>query len=166
MGRVVFARLAGCGGSLRTSEALSSGINMVIVFKPVEIGDVTITPKRGGELIVFEGECGHKNIEAQESGEILICKDCGKQISAWWVLMRFSRQVSDWKDSLDARAKEVAEAEKRTVILRAAQKVEKAWRRNRFAPCCPHCHQPIKPEDGFGREQIRIVSRNGEVTHP
>ncbi|MGC2234289.1 MAG: hypothetical protein WBA09_22500 [Candidatus Acidiferrum sp.] len=133
---------------------------MVIVFKPVEIGDVTITPKRGCTIYTMPGECPHKKLEAQEAGEILICEDCGKQVSAWWALMRFARQVSDWKDSLDARAKEVAEAEQRTVILRAAQKVEEAWRRHKFLPCCPHCHAAIRPEDGFGREQMRIVSRN------
>ena len=135
---------------------------MIIPFKPVEIGDVEITFKRG-TLIEFKGECAHKKLRAEEDGEILICTDCNKQVSAWWALMRFSRQVSDWKDSITHREQIVAEAEKRTVVLRAAQKVEEAWRRRKFNPCCPHCHKPIGPEDGFGREQMRVVPRRAVI---
>lgn len=127
---------------------------MIIPFKPVEIGDITITFKRG-TLVAFPGECQHRKLRAEENGEILICLDCDKQISAWWALMRFSRQVSDWKDNMDSRAKSLADAEARGVILLAAQVVEKAWRRRKMVPVCPHCKNPILPTDGFGRMNVR-----------
>jgi len=133
---------------------------MIIPWREVAIGDVTITGKRGGTLIEMQGECPHKRLQAAEDGEILTCLDCDRQVSAWWALMRFARQVDKWKESIESRAKEIEDASKRTVVLRAALKVEEAWRRRKFKPCCPHCHKPIGPEDGFGREQMRIVSRN------
>lgn len=38
----------------------------------------------------------------------------------------------------------------KTVELRAAQKVEKAWRSRTMVPTCPHCAEAIFPEDGLG----------------
>ena len=130
---------------------------MILLFKPVTIGDCSITPKRGGTLIEMPGECPHKHLIAEEDGEIITCKECKKQVSSFWALMRFARQTSDWQEAIKRRGEAVMESEKKGLTLRAAQKVEQAWRRRKMVPVCPHCRVPILPTDGFGSSLVRRI---------
>lgn len=64
------------------------------------------------------------------------------------------KRKGDKQDSIDRRLKEVQRLEASTVVLKAAKKVEKAWRSRSSVPTCPHCHEAIFPEDGFGGTQV------------
>jgi hypothetical protein len=130
---------------------------LVFPYDKVQIGELSITPKRGGGLITLPNQCAHRNLLAIEDGEVIRCKDCDTQVSAFWAFLRFSREYERFKEDLEIRAKEVIESEKRGVILKAAQRVEQAWRRRKMVPTCPHCRQPILPTDGFGNSCIRKI---------
>lgn len=131
---------------------------LVFPHRPVEIGELSITPNRGsGGLYEMPNRCAHKQLSAFEDGEIVRCKDCDTQVSAFWAFMRFAREHERFRDSLDDRAKQVLDSEKRGVTLKAAQIVEHAWRRRKMVPVCPHCRKPILPTDGFGNSYIRKI---------
>jgi len=97
-----------------------------------------------------DGDCRHTNLVADEVGETIICSDCGLQVTAFWALMKYSRNVKKYAADLNRRSKNLSELEAKTVTLKAALKVEKAWRRRNSVPTCPHCHEGILPTDGFG----------------
>lgn len=84
------------------------------------------------------------------TGDIVTCDQCGRQISAMYAL---SLLVDEWDRSMSklqaSQAQHTAELAK-GVHLRAAQRVEKAWRSRTMAPVCPHCREPILATDGFG----------------
>jgi hypothetical protein len=96
------------------------------------------------------GGCDHKNLKTNDHGEVITCEDCGNQVSAYWVLIRFSHQYNDHKTRLESREKVLRESEEKGVTLLAAQKVESAWRKRNLAPACPHCLHIILPTDRFG----------------
>ena len=95
-------------------------------------------------------KCKHTNLVADEFGETIICQDCGFQVTAFWALMKYSRNVKRYADDLNRRSKRLKELESKTVTLKAALEVEKAWRKRNSVPTCPHCHEGILPTDGFG----------------
>lgn len=106
---------------------------------------------------VKEIACAHLRLLADDEGEIITCKDCGRTVSAYWAFMRFSREYNRFKDDLESKRNLLIEDLKRGVILRAAQKVERAWRRRKMAPTCPHCGKAILPTDGFGNSYVRKI---------
>ncbi len=99
-------------------------------------------------------ECNHMHLTMDGEGEIVTCDDCKKQISAFWALQMLSDQYRKASEKLDRKYKEQIAVESKTVHLKAAQKVEEAWRSRTMVPTCPHCAEPIFPNDGFGRHQI------------
>jgi hypothetical protein len=103
--------------------------------------------------------CKHNKITMHPEGEYLTCDECNQAISAYWFIGSFFRRYDEYREKIEQRAKEIAAAEERTLVLRAAQVVEDAWKRRKFQPTCPHCHRPIGPNDGFGRSQCRVISR-------
>jgi len=95
-------------------------------------------------------ECPHTHLLFDENGHTVECKDCGKEVSAWWAFMRMvERYENEWKKIERAKA-EVEQAEKRILTHKAAIAVEDAWRRRKTLPTCPHCSKPILPVDRFG----------------
>jgi ribosomal protein S27E len=119
--------------------------------KVIDIGDLSLWRKTDSRFIRAEkGQCPHRNLVADEEGEILECKQCGKQVSAYWAFMRFIREYENYTDSLKSRAEGVRIREEKGLTLKAAQLIEKAWRSRRMVPACPHCKKAILPTDGFG----------------
>ena len=58
-----------------------------------------------------------------------------------------------WRDIKHAR--EGYEFVRKThVRLKAAVRAQEAWRSRSMVPTCPHCHEAIFPEDGFGGSAI------------
>src|SRR5580692_10181555 len=102
----------------------------------VDIGEYRLTVAK--EFSFDPKTCKHTKVTVHENGEYLTCDDCKQPISAYWFLLDFFSRYKEYRESLESRAKEVAAAEQRTVILRAAQRVESAWRKHKFAPLCPH----------------------------
>lgn len=99
-------------------------------------------------------ECAHKQLTLDNQGDIVMCDDCGKQVSAYWALCMLAEEYSKAAAKLTARAERQIEVEKKTLHLKAAQKVEMAWRSRTMAPTCPHCSEAIYPTDGFGSAMI------------
>ena len=95
--------------------------------------------------------CQHKEFELDQKGHIVICTQCGIQLSAYWVL---EEMVSYWdriQSNLQRRLDKVVELENKNLFLKVLEKVQKAWRKKKkMAVCCPWCHVGIMPEDGFG----------------
>lgn len=97
-----------------------------------------------------DGKCRHTSLVADEVGETIICEDCGFQVTAFWALMEYSKNVKKFAEDLNSRSKRLKELEDKTVTLKAALEVEKAWRKRNSVPTCPHCGEGILPTDGFG----------------
>lgn len=105
--------------------------------------------------------CPHENLFFDENGQTVECKDCKKQVTAWWALMAMAGGLKRMRESLDADRKKLEEEKFRNLTHKAAIAVEDAWRRRKFIPTCPHkgCRKPILPQDGFG-SMGTLVSRN------
>jgi len=107
--------------------------------------------------------CEHLTVTLDDNGGIITCDTCNKQLDPYVALSliceRWERHA---RDHQSARERIAADA-KAVVHLRAAKKVEQAWRRG-MAPLCPHCDEPILPEDNMGctsvdRERVREQRR-------
>ena len=116
------------------------------------IGDFKVERKPDTQGFTFKGdpECHHKNLEFSEEGQTIECKDCKKQITAWWAFLRMARQFSKLADDLENVRKQIEKEKARNLVHSAAIKVEDAWRRRKYQPTCPHCWKAITPMDGFG----------------
>lgn len=97
-----------------------------------------------------EGDCRHWNMTLDDDGEIVTCDDCGKQLGAYWALRLITEQYQRAWQRVNAAREAHAASTAKHLVLNAAQKVEKAWRSRSMVPSCPHCHEAIFPEDGFG----------------
>jgi transcription elongation factor Elf1 len=113
-----------------------------------DIGDYELTRQRYRPY--NSTECQHKKLLSEDEGEILTCKDCGKQVSAYWVLMRWLDQYQKMIDNFTAQRAALIEDNEKAVVHRAALKIEEEWRRKKYVPTCPHCRKGITPMDGFG----------------
>lgn len=100
------------------------------------------------------GACAHRRLDFEENGEIVNCGDCGKQVSAVWALRLLLTLCEDeWQKIKSARTA-LEEDEQKAITLRAALRVQHAWRRRHLVPSCPHCHRGILPGDGFGNGAV------------
>jgi len=97
-----------------------------------------------------EMDCAHNSISFDDNGEIVECDDCKKQLSAYWVLTTFAKRHQEATELLAREKHLFIEQSTQAVSLLAAQRVEKAWRSRTMVPMCPHCAEPIYPDDGFG----------------
>lgn len=95
-------------------------------------------------------ECAHKRLQYVEHGELLLCLDCDKQVSAVWALRMYFTQYVREKELLAAAQAQLEADSQRLVVHRGALLVQDAWRRRKYLPSCPHCHKPIEPTDRFG----------------
>jgi hypothetical protein len=119
----------------------------------IDIEEMRLT--RDQRLFRPAPECQHLHITLDDKGEIIKCDDCGVQLTAWWTMNHFLEQYRKAREKILAREERQIELEKKTVVLKAALKVEEAWRRHKMVPICPHCHHSIYPADGFGEAMVR-----------
>lgn len=96
------------------------------------------------------GDCKHMHLTMDEDGDIVKCDDCGMQVSAFWALKMLTEHYERAMANLKGRERAQAEAEQKTIHLKAAQRVEAAWRSRTMVPTCPHCGEGISATDGFG----------------
>jgi hypothetical protein len=123
-----------------------------------DIGDFRVEVKPDTLGLTFQGdtECPHRNLVYSETGRTVECEQCEKQIDPWWAFMRMVRNFKTIKDRLDS-AREALEKDMATALTHtAALRVEKAWRRRKYVPTCPHCYKGILPMDGFGGSQASV----------
>jgi hypothetical protein len=117
----------------------------------LNIGDLSVWRKRGASShYPAIGECKHLNLTYDDHGEIITCKDCKKQLGAFWAFKHLSNNYGAYMQSLKNRAEQVRIREEKGLILKAAQEIERAWRSRTMVPACPHCKKAIMPTDKFG----------------
>jgi hypothetical protein len=97
-----------------------------------------------------EADCPHLSLLFDENGHTVECKDCGKEVSAWWAFISIVERFQHEWDKLKAAQSALEKAEERVLTHKAAIIVEDAWRRHKYVPTCPHCSKPILPVDRFG----------------
>lgn len=96
-------------------------------------------------------DCPHHRLRYIEHGELLVCLDCDKQVSAIWALRLYFTQHQMQEERRSAQQEQLKKDEARLVTHRAALAIQDAWRKKKLTPTCPHCHKGIEPPDGFGR---------------
>jgi ribosomal protein S27E len=134
----------------------------------VNIDDVRITRTRMG--YDRRDECKHRKLTFDEHGEIVTCDDCHKQVTAFWVVTMLAEVYAKALEKVASDQRRLNEAKAKDISLLAAQKVEKAWRSRSMVPTCPHCHEAIFPQDGFGgsatNRAIAVRRREVECAQP
>jgi hypothetical protein len=121
----------------------------------IQIADYSFKITKPKSKWIKDDRCWHKRLTLNQQGNLVECRDCGKQVSAFWALQRF---VDIWKNEWEKiqNAKEqLAKLSEEKQYLRVLNEVNQAWRgKNKMAICCPHCEAGILPEDNFGKSQI------------
>ncbi len=95
-------------------------------------------------------QCKHKNLIADQKAHAVTCEDCGLQVSSFFALMKYSENVKKHMDHLKRERDKINELQKQTVTLKAALELQKAWRKRKMVPACPHCGRGILAEDRLG----------------
>jgi hypothetical protein len=90
-----------------------------------------------------------------EHGELVLCLDCEKQLSAVWALQHYFTEHSRAREQREAQIAQLKADEERLIVHRAALAVQDAWRAHKYVPTCPHCHKGIGAPDGFGKSHTR-----------
>lgn len=135
----------------------------------VNIGDFRFErDKTGYHGVTFGGACAHKNLTMDDNGHTCTCKDCGKQVSAFWALEMILQEYRRQYDKLRNRMNVQRKIETKTLRLKAAQNIESAWRRRGTVPTCPHCSRGIFPSDNFGvvGKALELEAREKEPPKP
>lgn len=121
------------------------------------VGDLVL--KRIRRLEYLPDRCKHRHMEIDDVGQIVMCLDCGKQVTPYWALLSLVEGIDDaWQEVHDARKQAAWDAQKH-VNTNAARAIEATWRR-RMAIICPHCNGGLLPEDRLGGN---AVSRETEL---
>ena len=102
-----------------------------------------------------DGECQHKRLQYIDHGELILCLDCEKQLSAVWALKRYFTEYERACERREDQEAQIKADSEKLVVHRAALAVQDAWRALKFVPTCPHCHKAITPPDGFGNSRTR-----------
>lgn len=108
--------------------------------------------KGAGEVASIR--CSHPSLIYNNNGNIITCRECKQQLDPYWSAIHVFRGLAEFFEQLDVRKKTVEEMEAKAVTHKAALAVERAWRRRKMIPTCPHCYQAIAPEDGFGGSSV------------
>lgn len=118
----------------------------------VEIGEFRVTLEQRDKY--SKKKCQHLHITLDPNGEFVKCNDCHETISAWYAL----QTLVEWWDAaakkLVAQRAAQKQIEAKTLHLKAAQRVEEAWRSRSMVPTCPHCGEAIFAEDRFGGSMV------------
>lgn len=114
----------------------------------VELGDYRFTHKRRHRYP--KPECEHKRVELDDNGDIVMCLDCGKQVSAYHALRMLTEHWGEVQSKIASKQARADGAHVKAIHLLAARKVEEAWRSRTMVPFCPHCGEGISATDGFG----------------
>lgn len=144
--------------------------DVVISANVISIGDFSL--KRADKK-PFES-CKHIHLVYDDEQHQIECADCKQIIENY---MAFKSIVEKWnrlQNKIDSQKRLVDAAMEKTVNLRAAQKVESAWRSKSMVPACPHCHEPIFSTDGFCGHMVnkqialrrRAAAEIGKATSP
>lgn len=110
--------------------------------------------KLRGKSYFKDDRCEHLKVTMDDNGGIVTCDACGKQLDAYLTLRRMCEKWGTHAEQIKRSAQQVHDDAKAIVVLRAAKRIEHAWRSRTMIPTCPHCNAAILPEDGFGSSLI------------
>lgn len=127
-----------------------------MITKVFNIEDYRIEVRGDNHGIRFstDTECPHTNLIFDENGQTIECKDCKKQVTAWWVFLATYAGMKRMRERLDSDRKQLDVELAKNITHKATLKVQDAWRRHKMVPACPHCLHAIGPEDGFGDRML------------
>lgn len=112
--------------------------------KVVDIGDARV--KRGKSRRAI-GNCPHKHMHYDDAERRIWCADCESDIEGFDAFVVLVNNFHKQEQRLTAREEKIAEVEQATLISRAARKIDIEWRKRTTVPLCPHCVNPLLPED-------------------
>ncbi len=137
--------------------------------KVVDIGDLRVAR---GMSRRPTSVCKHDRLHYDTHERRVWCPDCESDVEAFDAFMQLVGQFHRAADSLREREAKVREAEQHSLISIAAKNVDKAWR-SRMIPGCPHCRQPLFPEDfkkspgtAYGRDYAEAMRRRNSEPKP
>jgi DNA-directed RNA polymerase subunit RPC12/RpoP len=119
----------------------------------IEIGDLRFSRNRIARAYRAD-QCKHHRLRLDENGDVVVCEDCGIQVSAFWALCMLADEFDREFAKLRSARANLAREKAAEVHLLAARKVDAVWRSRTMVPACPHCGIGVLPEDGLGNARI------------
>ena len=110
----------------------------------VDIGDYRVS--RGMTRRPFTG-CNHHRLTYDKSERRIWCRDCEHDVEPFDAFVGLTENYDNALKSLEQKREELEEASKFQVRSLAAKVMDKAWRRKKSVPICPHCKHGLYPED-------------------
>lgn len=110
----------------------------------VDLGDIRVqrgfsrTPQR---------LCRHNQMIYALEERRIWCEDCRTTIDPFGAFVALAENHRRATETLNARVDALREAEAFAIRSIAAKKLDEAWRSQKMAPSCPHCHEALLPED-------------------
>lgn len=131
--------------------------------KVVDIGDIRVA--RGLTRRPMSS-CPHRQLHYDTAERRIWCADCETDVEPFDAFKILVEHFHDAEQKLERRAQEIAAAEDHALISIAAKEIDKAWRKKKMVPACPHCRAPLFPEDfkngikaAYGREYAEAMAR-------
>lgn len=131
--------------------------------KVVDIGDIRVARGMSRRPV---SSCKHHQLHYDTAERRIWCRDCETDVEAFDAFKMLVEHFHDAQQKLDRRAQEVKGAEEHALISIAAKEIDKAWRKKKMVPACPHCRAPLFPEDfkngikaSYGREYAEAMVR-------
>ncbi len=100
------------------------------------------------------GSCRHRHIVLDPSAKTIKCDDCGAYLEPFETLMNLKRAIDRTMEGIKEERHKLLELREQNRHLLAARQAEKAWQSRTTVPVCPHCHEPIFADDGFGSARM------------
>jgi hypothetical protein len=123
----------------------------------IPVGDFSIEKKRRSYFV--DKDCGHIHLQMSDDGHTVTCKDCNKQLSAYYVLELMMDALTQERERAEALMTKAKEERNMVCHLRAAKHLESIWRSRDALPMCPHCGEGITAEDAL------IIGRCSKQLH-
>lgn len=115
--------------------------------------------------------CAHKRMQYDINERRIWCPECEQNIDPFDAFSMLVEQYDTvWKRATK-RIETAEEAQRFSLISRAAKHFDKEWRSRNMAPLCPHCKTGILPEDALnmgdavGIEFERERRKRSKPTH-
>jgi len=122
----------------------------------VQIGDFTAKYGRGKR---YSKPCEHNRLVYSPEEKRVWCQDCESTVDPFDAFYRIVRSLSDGEQELKSRREALERDEDQSLLSRAAKAVDRAFRRRKMIPVCPHCKEGLLPEDVVNIDKRAMVSK-------
>lgn len=106
--------------------------------------------------------CKHQHLVYDDVERRIWCDDCNQTIEHYDAFMVIFNNYEKMQSHAKRVVEEANEAHKHSIISRAAKMLDKAFRKRKTTPCCPHCRRGLLAED-FAGGITHQVSREFEI---